>query len=276
MRHYFICFCFLGLSLSQSVGDFFLEKGLYYDATTEYKRAIFHKNGDLTKNSIGLATALSHEGELSESESLLLDLLAKPTTVSDRKNALTLLGNIHWDTYNYDAFRQVLNELEMMGLDHEAHHDIQYMRAWTYFYQSDWDNGLSVLAEDSSCVTSQSITQDILTVKSYKHTNPLKARWLSRIIPGWGQWYAGDRKNASISFLLVGGIGGSILWDVYQKAYATATMKFFLLYTRYAPGSIYRMETQILRENIDRTGDMLLEIVSKHQKPIDVFNDLFD
>jgi hypothetical protein len=52
--------------------------------------------------------------------------------------------------------------------------------------------------------------------KSQGMKNPLYAYVYSSAVPGWGQWYIGDRKKAVTSFLLMTGLSGLLCYEGYR------------------------------------------------------------
>lgn len=255
--------------LAENMGDHLYKQGAYFDAITEYKRILFFKvYGNREEILFGMAKTYYDLGMKRDTEDLLLRII-RTIKVNDLKTtALVLLAKIHWDSYHYSAMRAVLDQMTP-ELNPSGKQQTEYIRAWTFIYQANWEKGIEILTELND-PKFDLLVEDIRQVYEVPQKSILMARFLSKIIPGAGQLYAGDYENALYSFILVGSIGGSMIWDIYQKAYFTGIVKYFFLYTRYSKGSIYRMEAKIARNNVDRIGDFLRTVSDKYPKPLDV------
>ena len=78
--------------------------------------------------------------------------------------------------------------------------------------------------------------------------NPRLARRLS-ILPGLGQFYAGDIKNGLNSMVLLGGIGYGSYW-LASEIHPLAAIPLVLFATRYYAGGIANSEKYATRQNI--------------------------
>lgn len=255
--------------LADNLGDYFFKQEAYREAVTEYKRILFFEDfenrGDVLYN---LANSYYHWNRPREAEKILLDLSVHNSSKEVDIKAMALLARIHWDSYNYEAMRTTLDELSL-ELKPSDKQDIQYIKAWTYIYQAEWDRGMRIF-QDLQDPGLDSLVEELRGVYDVPQNSVALARLLSRFVPGWGQLYSGDYENAIYSFLLVGSIRASLLWDIYQKAYSMAIVKYLFLHTRYSKGSIYNMESRIVRRNVDRIGDFLKRVSDRYPDPVEV------
>ncbi len=91
--------------------------------------------------------------------------------------------------------------------------------------------------------------------------SPVVAKWLSTFLPGLGQLYAGDVKNALNAFALNGAIGFGVVRAFQDKEYIDATLEGGLLFQRYYLGNRFRA-AQIARSRyLDRRKEIAAEIV---------------
>ncbi len=97
---------------------------------------------------------------------------------------------------------------------------------------------------------------------SVRPRSPRTARWLSTFVPGLGQLYAGDLKNALNAFALNGAIGYGVAQALVQKNYIDATLEGAFLFQRYYLGNRFRAAqiagTHHLRKKRQIAQDILL------------------
>ncbi|NQT96807.1 MAG: hypothetical protein HQ562_03610 [Candidatus Marinimicrobia bacterium] len=263
----------LSLGQAQTAGDLFYNLGFYSEAITEYKRSLFFcDNCDQNLINYKIAKCYYKNDQSQESEEILLKIINNSAENELVKNSLLFLGTIHWDKYYYDELRAALNKVIPL-LDTTYVQDIEYLIAWTYIYEANWEQSKAVLQELEYPFVDNLIV-DIINTKDVIQKSTMDARYLSIILPGAGQLYNRDYKNALFSFLLVGSIEASIVYDLVNKAYISALFKYLFLFTRYSKGSRYVMESKIARDNVSRMGDYLKTMAIKYPDPTKIFNDL--
>jgi hypothetical protein len=252
-----------------NLGDYFYAEEHYFEAVTEYKRQLCFKTYDSRDEILYKIARASYAAGQRE---LTLDYLIEIVTNAERSTAdyqsTILLARLYWDTYDYPAMRRVL-EFYRGFLADDYQKRLEYVKAWTYIYQADWHNATAVLQVLDS-LQYISLIQEIQGAEKVPQKSRTLALISSLIIPGSGQLYAGDYKNALYAFLLVGSITASIVYDVISEAYFIAIVKYLFLYTRYGRGALAHMSKQIDRENIDRIGNYLKEVSSRYPKPLDI------
>jgi len=261
------------LLTSMNLGDFYFDKDLYFEAVTEFKRQLyFNQSGKQDELLYKMATAY-YQGEQSHlAEDPLIEAVTNSeSSITDRK-CLKLLATIHWENYDYEAMRTTLGIISNQS-DSTLQNQIAYITAWTYIYQADWQRGIEYLGSVNFTDVS-GLIDDIENV----HTVPQKSRNLaslmSNIIPGSGQVYAGDYQNALYSFLLVGSVEASIIWNIIEKAYFIAATKYMFLFSRYSQGGMKNLARKIDMDNIDRIGYYLKDVLEKYPDPLDLLQRL--
>ena len=255
------------------MGDKFFQQQQYFESITEYKRILFAGNYDNKEKILfDMANVYYNLKEYNEAEIILHELVNKDFSSQLSKSALILLAQIYWDIYDYNSMRNVLDALDVR-LKGSKKQKIQYITAWTYFFQTDFEQGINILENIEGQKYGDLIT-DITEVYKLPLKSVTKARILSIIVPGAGQLYSGDYKNSFYSFFLVGSISVSMLHDLIERAYFTGALKYFFLYMRYSRGSIYNMESKIVRENVHLMGDYLKEISNRYFNPMDLLASL--
>lgn len=118
------------------------------------------------------------------------------------------------------------------------------------------------LVEDT--LKKQKIRELFLKNEKVSKMNPKKAKVLSTILPGLGQFYAGDVKNGLNSFLLVGGI---ITWGVLASFEAVNPWDTFFSMVpwvqRYYTGGIKRAETITLNRIQEKRSKIYNQILDE-------------
>jgi len=258
---------------AESLADYYFAKQHYFEAVTEYKRQLFLRQYE-SEDEILLKTARTYRAgnqELDAEEMLLQAISNDETSVWDRECYIEL-ARLHWDKYNYDQMRNVLDYLAG-NLPEEERDRINYIKAWTYFYEANWDEGFSFL-DSVQFINSEKLQEDIAGV----HDVPQKSRTLavamSNIIPGTGHLYARDYPNALYSSLLVGGTMVSIISNLIDQAYFVSFIKFLFIYTRYTNGTLIHLAKKVESDNIDALGNYLKAVTQKYPAPLDVLEQL--
>jgi tetratricopeptide (TPR) repeat protein len=258
---------------ASGLGDYFFERELYFEAITEYKRQFFFNQiGKKDELLLKIAKAYYQAGQKSQAEEPLIEAIGNAEQSPEDRQCLILLAKIHWDNYDYEAMRGVLNLLEAesdsLWLEH-----ITYIRAWSYIYEAQWQNGIYQLHK-VNFVDTTTLISSIKGVKNVPQKSKTLASLMSNIIPGSGQLYAGDYQNALFSFLLVGSITGSIIWNIVEEAYFIAATKYLFLFSRYSRGGLRNIARKIDRDNVNRLGDYLKTVSAKFPPPIELLEKL--
>ncbi|HDP68952.1 MAG TPA: hypothetical protein ENN20_10740 [Candidatus Marinimicrobia bacterium] len=255
------------------LGDYYLEKELYFEAVTEYKRTLFSdQSGHRDQYLYKIADAYYQAGQKQLAEEPLIEAITNDESSSYDQDCIKLLALIHWDQYDYDAMRGTLGVLATR-LDSSRRDLINYISAWSYIYQADWESGIEQL-QAVHFTDVKSLIKDIENVTSVPQKSKSLASLMSNIIPGSGQLYAGDYQNALFSFLLVGSVEASIIRNIIDKAYFIAAAKYLFLFSRYSQGGLKNIARKIDVDNINRIGDYLKTVSEKYPDPITLLQEL--
>ena len=257
----------LAVIQAQNMADFFLRKELYFEAVTEYKRLLFLGNcKDEDELLFKMAEAYYLANQIEAAEVQYQQVIENDESSQYDLKSLICLAKIYWDSYDYENFRSVLDCIANQS-EPATMAKMLYIKAWSFIYQANWEEGIEYL-QQVQFVNTTSLVQDIRAVSNVPQKSKRLALYMSYILPGSGQIYVADYRNAALSFILVGSIGASMIWDVYQKAYFIALVKYFFLYTRYASGGLRNLAKKVDTININRIGDYLKEVSQKYPNPI--------
>src|SRR6056297_3106450 len=191
------------LIMASDLGDHLVEKNYDFEAITEYKRQLYVSdscNQDELLYKIG--NVYQKAGKDKKAEKHLLDAIFNDQKSELDNHCLVLLARIHWDNYDYTAFRNTLDYLENRVGENKIE-DVNYILAWSYYYDANWEKGNQIL-NSLELPFKNELIDDISAVKDVPQKSKHFALISSGIIPGTGQLYAGDYENAAFSFLLVG------------------------------------------------------------------------
>lgn len=138
-----------------------------------------------------------------------------------------------------------------------------------YFHQNKFDAAIpyfkTVLATDSNA---QLEMERLLTARKWLYRpNPNLARWLS-IVPGTGQFYAGDVKNGLNSLLLNTGLFALGINVVQNLAVADAVLSVMPWVQRYYMGGMEAAERIAVakrKENRQMALGQVLDLIQAHQ-----------
>jgi len=106
---------------------------------------------------------------------------------------------------------------------------------------------LQIKNPDSIFVLHQLITEISSFEKNYKR----KARLKSMLIPGWGQWYTGNKQPAVNSFLLLGALGTAFIVTGFNYGFLDASVWILPWGYRYY-SSGYKLAGQMALHNIEK------------------------
>jgi tetratricopeptide (TPR) repeat protein len=193
----------------QNIADCLYETQNYEEAADYYELAYFQANSDSLK-----------------------------TEILFRKTSCYLLQN--------DSKRAEIELLNLStNLNPEQSRRLTFYSAILHFSTGKFkESETEFLALTTDSVKRQNIREIFLKNEKVSKMNPKKAKILSTILPGMGQFYAGDVKNGLNSFLLVGGI---LTWGILASFEAVSPWDAFFTMVpwvqRYYTGGIKRAET---------------------------------
>jgi hypothetical protein len=241
----------------KNLADSLFSNKNYFDAITEYKRLLFFDSQELFNyyalNQIALCYKFGGWFELSTNYFSLALIKAKTNSeIFECKIHLCRLNIIQNRTKNA---HRILDELESDEQFSAHSNEIKYWRGWIYFYEMDWKTAYQIFKELNIDYLSQLCLLNQETFYSVQ-----KAKILSSILPGLGQFYLGNYLNGF----------GSLIWNVISGYF---TIKAFLderifdgvvlsnlLRLRFYRGNIDNVEKQALEKNKELFLQSLFEV----------------
>lgn len=173
----------------------------YYDAIKEYKRLIFFDKEKLFKyySLYQIAKCYKYGRKFENSYnffSLALTEAKSPKDIFDCKINICRLNIIEKKTKNA---HRILDELERDLMFVDFQEEIKFWRAWVFFFEMDYKKSKNIFNELNK-IQLKNLSEKLLD-ESY---SVQKAKILSTIIPGMGQFYTGN---------YLSGVG-SLLWNI--------------------------------------------------------------
>ena len=258
-----------GALYGTSLGDYLYRQGAYFEAVTEYQRQLYFGGYDSEDQLLlQLARAYHAGGQGSQAAEVLIQAVSNDEASPHDRDNMILLARIRWEAYDYEQMRQTLTLLRPMVTSEQAQQLI-YIRGWSYIYQGRWAEGLEQLgACELECA--RDLAQDIERIGEVPQKSAVVAISISKLVPGLGQFYAGDIRNGLNTLILVNAIRCSIVWDLYGRAYFLAAVKYFFLHTRFANGALYNLQHYIESHNVDALGVYLKNVSDTYPKPLEL------
>ena len=224
-----------------SLGAHFFSLGNYDAAITEYKRFVFFHPDDARAgeayHNIGLAYREQQMwGEAVAAMRIAIQHTADKTTKTERQLALavTLIAS-----KNYD-----MGVLELIKVTLRNPSEAQYRRAMflqgvAHLYQFRWKEARAALKNYTDDAALDTHLEAALKAprKSMRF-----AKFLSIILPGAGQVYAGNWRDGLNAFVLNGALGFATVDAALDGHYMDAVLWATALFLRYYQGNYYRAE----------------------------------
>lgn len=239
--------------------DLFLEAGFYEEAITEYKRYLyFNPSTELASDAYyKIAHAYKNQNRWDDVVIALRQAIhtsANDSIKQEREIALAA-------TY-IAAKRYSLGEILLLKILTYTEHPYLKQKALLLhgvacLYSSKWEAAQSSFDAYFQEQPEPTLQADIDTLlheaRNFSYKSPDDARGLSTLIPGLGQFYVGDYKNALNAFLLNGGLAAWMIYKLWHGYLGDAYVIYYFLFRRYYYGNRYHAQrlAQEYNENLD-------------------------
>ncbi|MCG9126690.1 hypothetical protein JT359_03715 [Candidatus Poribacteria bacterium] len=239
-------------------------------ATTEYKRFLFFHPNDIQVPEIYHRIGILHrnQGLLTEAINSFRQSVIRTSDKEQKSEyqidlAVTLIAN-----KNYDLAR-----LELIKVLFRIPSDTLYKRALllqgvTYLYQFRWEEAQKTINEYTQDEKLAALFQETVN-PPYKSESV--AKFLSGILPGSGQIYAGNWKSGLNALGLNSALGYVTVDSILEQNYVDAVMWTYFIFQRYYRGNLYRAgrAVEIFNEELNRSIAnnilyRLQEIITSH------------
>ena len=195
------------------------ESGDYQAARLAYKRLLFYhpdtEFGDIADYRI--ARTYYYQNQSTRAAALFREFSTIHPNSPLRFQSQLMVGQLHFDAGAYSLARSSLFELLHTSTDPEVVAAAHYLRGWCYIHTTDWNKAISEWRQVDTSHTSiprgetvHELADMLLEETPLPSKSPQLAGWLSTVIPGSGQFYAGKVKEG----LLAAALNGTFIYLV--------------------------------------------------------------
>ena len=189
-------------------------------AAREYERLRFFGHADSLRLACELGAALLGNREAGKAEALFEDAMDMAKGSAKQGHAVSGLMRAYLMQRKPALATSELDGLDSARREALGSDAITYFRSLTHASSYQVDSArhtLGALGEGSPFVLrAQKIDSLLIWYRSQEMKNPLYSFLYSSAIPGWGQWYVGDKKKAVASFILMAALSGVLCYEGYR------------------------------------------------------------
>ena len=270
-----LLFCNYSVSAEESpltLADHFAKNGNYNAAITEYKRFLYFHPDDIQTAAVYQKIGYAYreqdlwQNAIIAMRNAVLHASGKDTKSEYRLNlAVTLIAS-----KNYDLARLELIKVTIDNPSGQLYQRALFLQAVAFIYQFRWEEAREVIQDYTSDGTLDSLFNKAINLPQ-KSTRIAKV--LSSILPGTGQFYAGNLKGGLNALILNGALGYVAVDGILDQNYVDAFMWGYYILFRYYRGNVFRAGQSAgdFNENASRQAadDILIrlqEIANRRKK----------
>ena len=188
--------------------EYLFNHGDYESSRLEYKRFLFYHPDTDADDFVRFRIAQGYYfQENSEKAQQMFGELMKVHPDSPLYlPAQMMLGKSYFDAEDYTSARFNFSKIILAGPVEQFSPQAQYLKSWCYVHEWNWLKGIAEFRKVSrfQTDTSLSMVSDQLADTTLANVplslkSPERAQWLSTVLPGIGQIYAGQLRNGLIS-----------------------------------------------------------------------------
>ena len=188
--------------------DHLFEQRAYRSAILEYKRLLFSQpnaaRADLARYRIGLS--YYHQGNRGLARQKFEEITQNSPHTPLYLQAQLMLGRTYFDAKNYSTARSTFFQVASAGAGGETAAQARYLRGWCYIHEQDWFKAIAEFHTVQQLQPNTPLSQVSARLADMTYTNtplpfksPRLAQWMSTVLPGAGQIYAGKLEDGLIS-----------------------------------------------------------------------------
>jgi tetratricopeptide (TPR) repeat protein len=269
----FLSFVVAGVTVPQSLLNkqfeyahtlFSTEK--YFDAITEFKRLQFFdslNHFSFTSNKL-IGLSYKHGGEFNEAIKYLSIAELNSTDIDslfDTKIEIVKTNLLRRSTFrSFDLLKDLSDDKRFT----EKKDQISYWLGWAYIFNDEWDKAASEFLKAQN----QDLAHLCKNVDDVR-LSPTKAKILSYILPGSGQFYTGNYLSGILSLSWIALWTNSIVHALISERYFDAFMAADFLWLRFYNGNLQNAEKFAEEHNEEASNWMLYYLKNNYmgQKP---------
>jgi len=252
------------------LADYYYAHGMYAEAVTEYLRYIFFNPGsgglDTVYSKIALCYAELEEWRKAERS---LGKAIESAADDEQKREYTFsLVEIFIAQKSYKRALSLLSELLERSADRNTTQRILFLRGVVYIYLYDWPKAADCIGRyvnDSQTMPEErkaKIYKLLDTARHLPYRSKDIALFLSIILPGAGQAYAGDAGQALNALLVNGAAGALTVYTALDGYYLDAGILFLFVFYRYYQGNLYHAQRLVREYNLSLNNGIARKLLS--------------
>ncbi|MEJ2662850.1 MAG: hypothetical protein P8107_02225 [Spirochaetia bacterium] len=239
------------------MADYYYEQGFYDQAITEYLRDLFlHPDlADKAELYQKMARCFAEMEEWRKAEQNIRSAIEFSTQPEKKREYGFTLAEILIAAKYYGSAIGILQGLrEQNGETKEKLHAL-FLQAVAYIYLYDWQNAAKCLkeyfreSETFAPRTEEKIMKLLARAQKLPYKSKELAYFLSMIIPGAGQTYAGDPVQGLNALLINGAAGTFTVYTAIDGYYLDAGLLFLYVFMRYYSGNLYHAQRLTVQYN---------------------------
>ncbi len=250
-----------GDSLAIAMGAYLFQNKNYPAASTEYKRALFI-NPTAAHNAylwVQLAQAYEHLAQFETATVYYKKAVALPISSPLAFKIRFWLALDYLRLQKFPLANLEFFKVERLTADKRFKINAQAFRVLILIQQRQWKQALQTFQRLHQIwdvpPTVQPLFQEIETLLQILVTQPYRkspttAKWLSTVLPGAGQMYAGDWRNGLNALLLNVGTTYLLWQSITIRSILDLTLIGSFVWWRYYEGNRFRAETIARNKNI--------------------------
>ena len=213
------------------------ESGDYQAARLAYKRLQFY-DPDTEFRDIAdyrIAQTYYYQNDATRAEGLFRKFPTVHPNSPLRFQSQLMLGQLHFDAGEYSLARSSLFELLHASEEPEVIAAAHYLRSWCYIHTTDWNRAISELRQIDASQTgpfpgekAHELADTLLKETPLPSKSPQLAGWLSTVVPGSGQFYAGKVKEGILAAALNGTFVYLVVDAIRDRRYVDSAGLFFV------------------------------------------------
>ena len=231
------------------------EQGKYFDAITELKRLQFFDKENKYAYSSNLIIGKSYKAGAKFDEAVKYFTLAEMNALTDEDFFASKILNARTNILRRTnkQVERILDNLEKDSRFNLSKREIEYWKGWNYIFSDEWEKAYKIFNEEKLDTTLANLCKSV----DDKMFNEDFVKYISYLIPGFGQFYTGEYISGTISF------GWNILFG-YLTINSFAEDRVFdgimignFLWLRFYSGNIQNAEKFVVQKNLEISNKAL-------------------
>lgn len=225
-----------------TLADYLFSSGDFEESITEYKRYIFFNPSSEIASYVYYKIGLAYRNKMEweESWNALLNSI-KATYEDSVKNETEIqLGVNAIASRDYSLAEVLFREIESTTRYPNIRQKSAFFLGVTYIYQFKWKKASEIFNfyfKDD--VDFRSVDSLLQVGMKLNYKSSVLAQLLSTLLPGAGQLYVGDLKNALNAFAINCSTGFLLCDQLYQDNPTNAVLVYLFIFRRYYDGNRY-------------------------------------